>query len=70
MSPPNLLPFVQASAALLGLLVDEARAQRVAEHLARTATLAELLDAVPLTPADELAEIYCPAAFLFQAPGS
>ena len=52
------LDFVIASAALQGLVLDEARAKAVAAHLARTAQLAQLLDGVPMGPDDELAEIY------------
>lgn len=52
------LEYVRASAALQGLVLDEARAKAVAAHLARTAQLAQLLDSVPMPPEDELAEIY------------
>ena len=49
MSPTDadLLAYVEASAALLALPLEAARAQRVAQHLARTAALAALLDGVP-----------------------
>jgi hypothetical protein len=57
------LAYVHASAALQGLPLDAARAQRVAQHLLRTAHMAQLLECAPLEPDDELAEIYCPAAF-------
>jgi hypothetical protein len=62
---PNaaLLAHVRATADLLALPLDEARIQRVAQNLQRTAALAALLDGVPLAPHDELAEIYCPAPF-------
>ena len=63
MSDDGLLAYVQASAALQGLPLDEARARRVAQQLARTAALAQLLEAAPLAPHDEPAEIYCPAPF-------
>ena len=52
------LHYVKASAALQGLVLDEARAKAVAAHLARTAQLAQLLEGVPMAPEDELAEIY------------
>ncbi len=52
------LDYVKASAALQGLLLDDARAKAVAAHLARTAQLAQLLDGVPMGPHDEFAEIY------------
>ena len=61
--PAALVAHVRATAALLALTLDEARMQRVAANLQRTAALAALLDAVPLAPHDELAEIYCPAPF-------
>jgi hypothetical protein len=63
MSEGEMLAYVKATAALLELPLDEARAQAVALHLARTAAMARMLDAVPLAPADEIAEIYCPAPF-------
>jgi len=63
MNDAEVLAYVKASAALQGLALDDAGAQRVAVHLARTAHLASLLDAVPLAPDDELAEIYRPLAF-------
>ncbi len=63
LTPDQVLPYVKASAALQGLPLDEARAQRVAAQLARTAALAQLLDGVTLLAHDELAEIYRPSAF-------
>lgn len=63
MTDVELLAYVKASASALDLPLDAARAQRVAGHLARTAVMAQLLDAVPLAPEDELAEIYSPLAF-------
>lgn len=63
MTPDQVLAYVKASAALQGLPLDEARAQRVAAQLARTAALAQLLDKINLRAEDELAEIYRPAAF-------
>jgi Protein of unknown function (DUF4089) len=59
----DLLPYVKASAALHGLPLDEARALRVATHLSLTARLFALLEAAPMGPEDELAEIYRPAPF-------
>lgn len=52
------LDYVKASAALQGLVLDEARAKAVAAHLARTAQLAQLLEGVSMAPEDELSEIY------------
>ena len=61
MSESEALSYVIASAAALDLPLDEARAQRVATHLQRTAALAGPLMKLPLAPEAELAEIYCPA---------
>ncbi|MDB5939713.1 MAG: hypothetical protein JWP77_2077 [Polaromonas sp.] len=63
MSGDEILAFVKASAALQGLVLDEARAGRVAAHLGRTAQLAQLLDDSPMAVHDEPAEIYEPRAF-------
>jgi hypothetical protein len=60
MSDSPLLPYVLASAALLELPLDAARAQRVAAQLERTAALARLLEQVELEPDDEPAELYRP----------
>lgn len=60
----DLIPaYVRASAALLHIPLDDARAMRVAEHLTRTAAMAELLDAASLVVEDEPAALYCPAPF-------
>ncbi|MDP3700751.1 MAG: DUF4089 domain-containing protein [Hylemonella sp.] len=61
MNEAETLNYVQASAMALGLPLDAERAQRVAAHLQRTAAMAGLLEAFPMTPEDELAQIYCPA---------
>lgn len=63
MESTDVLAFVRASAAMLGLPLDEDRALRVAQHLERTAGLARLLQAAALTVDDEPAEIYRPAPF-------
>jgi len=68
-SDDELLNYVQSAASLLALPLDEARARRVAAHLARTAALAQLLDDAPLAPGDELAEIYRPAPFVTPPQG-
>ena len=60
MTEIEVLAYVKASASAQGLVLDDARALRVATHMARTAHLAALLDAVPLGVEDELAEIYTP----------
>ena len=64
MTESEVLAYVKASAMAQGLAMDDARALRVATHLARTAHLAQLLDAVPLGEEDELAEIYKPKPFV------
>ena len=63
MTETEVLAYVKASATAQGLAMDDARALRVAAHLARSAHLAELLDAAPLAVDDELAEIYMPKPF-------
>jgi hypothetical protein len=63
-SPEQLLAYVHVTAVLQGLALDPARALRVAQHLARTAQLAALLEAVPLAPENEPAEIFKPAPFV------
>lgn len=68
MEETEVLAYVKAAAAALALPLDEAQAQRVAVHLARTAAMARQLDAYPLAEHDEPAEIYRPAAFP-PAPG-
>ena len=59
----DLVAYVQATARVLGLPLDDAQVQRVAAHLARTKAMADALAAVPLAAHEELAEIYCPAPF-------
>jgi hypothetical protein len=63
MEDGELLAYVKVAAHVAGLTLDEAGAQRVAQHLGRTAAMARMLDAVDLGPAQELAEIYRPAPF-------
>ena len=48
---------------MLELPLDEAQAQCVAMHLGRTAALARELDAFPMGPEHEPAEIYRPMPF-------
>jgi hypothetical protein len=62
-SPNIMLNYVNSTAALLGIPMDAARAERVASHLQRTVAMAALLDTANLAVHDELTEIYCPAAF-------
>lgn len=68
MSDQDLLAYVQATAALLELPLDGPRAERVAQHLQRTAAMARLLDAAPLAAHAEIAEIFCPAPFPQELP--
>jgi hypothetical protein len=63
MTEAQVQAYVNATAALLELQLEPAQAQRVAEHLARSAALARLLDAYSMAPEDELAEIFRPAPF-------
>ena len=63
MSEDEVLAYVKATASLLALPLDEARAQAVAAHLGRTVAMAKLLENAALAPQDELAEIYRPAPF-------
>ena len=63
MEETEALAYVQAAARAVQLPLDGARAAAVAAHLARTAAMARLLDAVPLGPEHEPAEIFCPAPF-------
>jgi len=63
MDDADILAYVKAAAVLLALPLDEARAQSVAAHLARTAQLAELLEPAELGVEDEPAQLYCPAPF-------
>ena len=63
MDETTIAAYVAGAAAVLGLPLPPDRATRVAAHLQRTAAMAALLDAAPLAPHDEPAEIYCPAAF-------
>ena len=59
----STLAYVNSSAALLGIPMDAARAERVAGHFQRTRAIAALLNNAGLPVSEELAEIYCPAAF-------
>jgi hypothetical protein len=63
MTESDVLAYVKASAVAQGFTLDEARAQRVATHMARTAQLAELLETVALGVEVEPAEIFRPKPF-------
>jgi hypothetical protein len=60
MNEAETLAFVQINAQALGIPLDAVSAARVAAHLQRTAAMAQLLESVPLSPASEPAEIFCP----------
>ena len=60
MNEADILAFVQINAQALGIPLDATSAVRVAAHLQRTAAMAQLLEGVTLSPADEPAEIFCP----------
>jgi hypothetical protein len=64
----ELIDYVRSSARLLELPLDEAQVKRVATHLTRTKAMAAALQALPLAPGDELAEIYRPAPFPDEDP--
>lgn len=63
MTPTDVLAYVRAAAAAIGLPLDRERAQAVALHLERTAALARRLEQAPLAPLDELAQVFRPAPF-------
>ena len=63
MEEPQVLQYVQAAAAAIGLPLTPERAKAVAAHFDRTVAIARVLDGAPLAPEDELAEIYRPAPF-------
>lgn len=63
MEETEVLAYVKAAAMALGLPLDAARAQAVAQHFGRTVAIARVLDGAPLAPEQELAEIYRPAPF-------
>ena len=69
MTDDEVLAYVKATSTMLALPLDEARAQRVAGHLSRTAVLAKMLDDAPLGVEVELAEIYKPAPFVSHTTG-
>jgi hypothetical protein len=68
MSPDNLALFVRSSALLQRIPLDDARVGRVAQHLGRTAAIAGLLEAVSLSPEEELTELFCPAVYPLTSP--
>jgi hypothetical protein len=63
MEENEVLQYVKAAAVAVGLPLDAARAQAVAQHLGRTVAIARVLENAPMAPADELAEVFKPAPF-------
>ena len=55
--------YVRATARFLALPLGDAQVERVATHLARTQAMVAALQATPLPPDLETAEIFCPAPF-------
>ncbi|WP_372528110.1 DUF4089 domain-containing protein [Piscinibacter sp.] len=68
MPDTELIDYVRAAARLLDLTLDDAQAERVALHLARTRAMAALLHQAPLAPHDEPAELFRPAPFPEEDP--
>jgi hypothetical protein len=68
MDAPETLAYVKAAALAVRLPLDDSTAQRVAEHMGRTAAMARMLDGAELAPEQELAEIFRPAPFPKAAP--
>jgi hypothetical protein len=60
MNETDTQAYVRASAAVLGLPLDDAQVVRVAAHLQRTAAMARLLDDQAMPPELELAQLYVP----------
>ena len=63
MTDEQALAYVTHVAQSLALPLTPERAQRVAQHLARNAQIAGLLDSIALEASAELSEIYCPTPF-------
>ncbi len=63
MNEEEVLAYVHATARALELPLDDTRARAVAQHLGRTAVLAQALEAYVLPPEVEPAEVYRPAPF-------
>jgi Protein of unknown function (DUF4089) len=63
LTPEQVIGYVKATATLLDLPLNDARIQRVADHLIRTAAMARQLDAIHMEADAEPAQIYCPAPY-------
>ena len=68
MNDADVLAYVKAASCLLALPLDDARAHAVAQQLGRTLAMAKQLEAFPLALAEEMSEIFCPAAFPMAEP--
>ncbi|HEV7915355.1 MAG TPA: DUF4089 domain-containing protein [Albitalea sp.] len=62
-TPTDVIDYVRHAAQFLDLPLDDAQVQRVALHLARTKAMVAALQALPLGPELELAEVFRPAPF-------
>lgn len=62
-SSADVLAYVNCAAQLLRLPLAPERAAAVAQHLARSAAIAAVLDAADLAPEHEPAELFRPAPF-------
>jgi Protein of unknown function (DUF4089) len=69
MQDDEALNYVKTMAAAIDLPLDDARAKNVAMHLGRTFGMVTALKQYPLSPEDELAEIFRPAPFPISASG-
>ena len=63
MTDSDVLNYVKATARLLEIPLDEARASAVALQLGRTLVMARQLEAFSLPMHEEMSEIFCPAEF-------
>ncbi len=63
MNEAQTLAYVRAAAVAVNIPLDDEQVARVAVHLQRTAGIATVLDAFPLAPHDEPAELFSPAPF-------
>jgi hypothetical protein len=63
MDDADVLAYVKATASLLDLPLDDARAHAVALQLGRTLLMARHLEAYPVPLQEEMSELFCPAAF-------
>jgi hypothetical protein len=60
MSAPDHGPYVDAAAALLQLKLSPMHRPGVLQYFALAASMAELVNGLPLTPADESGSVFAP----------